>query len=72
MMAYVNSSRSAQVSFYDRFAAVVKVVGDLIERRRVYNQTLFELNNLTDRDLSDLGLSRGTIAEVAREAAYTA
>ncbi len=71
-MAYVNSSRSAQVSFYDRFAAVVKVVSDLIERRRVYNQTLFELNNLSDRDLSDLGLSRSTLAEVAREAAYKA
>jgi uncharacterized protein YjiS (DUF1127 family) len=70
MMAYVNSSRSVQVSFSDRFAAVVKVVRDLIERRRVYNQTLFELNNLSDRDLSDLGLSRSSIAEVAREAAY--
>ncbi len=70
-MAYVNSSRSAQVSFSDRFAALVKVVGDLIERRRVYNQTLFELNSLSDRDLSDLGLSRSTIAQVAREAAYT-
>jgi uncharacterized protein YjiS (DUF1127 family) len=70
MMAYVNSSRSAQVSFYDRFAAVVKVVSDLIERRRVYNQTLFELNGLSDRDLSDLGLSRSTISQVAHEAAY--
>ena len=71
-MAYVNSSRSAQVSFSDRFAAVVKVVSDLIKRRRVYNQTVFELNNLSDRDLSDLGLNRLTIAEVAYEAAYKA
>ena len=71
-MAYVNSSRSAQVSFSDRFAAVVKVVSDLIERRRVYNRTVFELNNLSDRDLSDLGLNRLTIAEVAYEAAYKA
>lgn len=71
-MAYVNSTRSAQVSFSDRFAAIVKVAKDLIERRRVYNQTLFELNNLSDRDLSDLGLSRASISEVAREAAYKA
>ena len=69
-MAYVNSSRSAQVNLSDRFAAMVKVVKDMIERRRVYNQTLFELNNLSDRDLSDLGISRASIAEVAREAAY--
>ena len=69
-MAYVNSSRSAQVNLSDRFSAMVKVVKDMIERRRVYNQTLFELNNLSDRDLSDLGISRASIAEVAREAAY--
>ena len=71
-MAYVNSSRSVQVSFSDRFAAVVKVVMGMVERRRVYNQTLFELQALSDRDLSDLGMSRSNIAEVAREAAYKA
>ena len=71
-MAYVNNSRTAQVSFSDRFAAIVKVAKDALERRRVYNQTLFELNGLSDRDLTDLGLSRANIAEVAREAAYTA
>ncbi|MBI1171856.1 DUF1127 domain-containing protein [bacterium] len=71
-MAYVNSSRSAQVSFSDRFAAVVKVVFGLVERRRVYNQTLYELQSLSDRDLADLGLNRTNIAEVAREAAYKA
>lgn len=69
-MAYVNSTRSAQVSFSDRLFAIVKVVKDVIARRRVYNQTLFELAKLSDRDLSDLGLSRASIAEVAREAAY--
>lgn len=71
-MAYVNSSRSVQVSFSDRFAAVAKVVLGMVERRRVYNQTLYELQALSDRDLSDLGLSRSTIAEVARAAAYKA
>lgn len=69
-MAYVNSSRAVQVTFADRFAAVLKVLKDIIERRRVYNETIFELNTLTDRDLADLGLSRASIPEVAREAAY--
>lgn len=69
-MAYVNSSRTAQVSFLDRFAAVAKLIKDAVERRRVYNQTLFELANLSERDLSDLGLSRASLAEVAKEAAY--
>ncbi len=68
-MAYVNS-RSASLSFSDRIAAFVKVAADTRQRRKVYSQTLFELNALSDRDLSDLGLSRGMISEVAREAAY--
>jgi len=58
------------VSFSDRFSAIVKVVMDLIERRKVYARTVFELQSLSDRDLSDLGLSREAIADVAREAAY--
>ena len=71
-MAYVHNTRTAQVSFSDRFAAFFKVAKDAMERRRVYNQTLFELKGLSDRDLSDLGLNRGNIAEIAREAAYSA
>lgn len=69
-MAYVNSTRAVSVSFSDRLNAIFKVVGDLIERRRIYNQTVAELNSLSDRDLADLGLSRSTIGAVAREAAY--
>lgn len=69
-MAYVNSTRSTHVSFLDRFAAVVKIVKDAVERRRVYNETLFELSNLSDRDLADLGLSRASISDVAKAAAY--
>jgi len=68
-MAYVNS-RSASVGIVDRFSSVLRMVKDLIERRRVYAQTVAELSGLTDRDLSDLGLSRASIGDVAREAAY--
>jgi uncharacterized protein YjiS (DUF1127 family) len=66
----MTSTRAAQVSFYDRFADLAVGLKDAIARRRVYNQTVFELSHLSDRDLSDLGLSRGNIADVAREAAY--
>jgi uncharacterized protein YjiS (DUF1127 family) len=69
-MAYVNSSRQATVSFGDRIVALVKVVGQSMQRRRVYLQTLHELTNLSDRDLADLGLARSDIGAVAREAAY--
>jgi uncharacterized protein YjiS (DUF1127 family) len=69
-MAYVNS-RSASVSISDRFSSVVKMVKDAMARRQLYNQTLHELSALSDRDLTDLGLSRASIADVAREAAAT-
>lgn len=69
-MAYVNSSRQATVSFGDRIAALVKVASQSMQRRVLYLQTLHELNGLSDRDLSDLGLARADLASVAREAAY--
>lgn len=35
-----------------------------------YRENVRELNGCTDRELSDLGLSRGDIHRVAREAAF--
>jgi uncharacterized protein YjiS (DUF1127 family) len=68
-MAYVNS-RSASLSISDRFSSVVKMVKEAVARRRLYSRTLAELTALTDRDLTDLGLSRANIADLAYEAAY--
>lgn len=39
-------------------------------RYTVYRTTLSELEELTDRDLADLGLNRSLIKSVAYEAAY--
>ena len=69
-MAYVNS-RSASLSISDRAFALVKLVKAAMLRRQLFNQTVAELSVLSDRDLTDLGLSRSSIADVAREAAYT-
>lgn len=70
-MAYVNfTSRAANVSLADRFSGILAQVKVMIARRAVYNQTVRELNILTDRELADLGLSRFDIPTVAREAAY--
>lgn len=44
-------------------------LAEVIARRRAYAATLRELNALTERELNDLGLSRGDIRRVAREAA---
>lgn len=43
-----------------------------MKQRRIYRQTLSELSSLSDRALTDLGLSRSMIKAVAREAAYGA
>jgi len=70
-MAYVNfTARAANVSLADRFSGLLAQVKVMIARRAVYNQTVRELNVLTDRELADLGLSRFDITTVAREAAY--
>ena len=38
------------------------------ERRRVYQKTLDELNQLSDRELSDIGIHRGLIRSIAMQA----
>lgn len=69
-MAYVNSSRAVHVTLADRIAALFTVAREAGARRALYTQTLRELNALTDRELMDLGLVRGNITSIAREAAY--
>lgn len=53
-----------------RIAKLVANLRDHMARRSVFRQTLRELDGLSDRDLSDLGLSRANIRSVAYEAAW--
>ena len=69
-MAYVNSSRSLNISISDRFSTIVKSVKLALHRRRLFNQTVRELNALSDRDLSDLGIHAAMIKDIAKQAAY--
>ncbi len=69
-MAYVNTTRAVQGSTADRLNAVVNSVKAAFARRRMYNQTYRELNALTERELSDLGLHRSMITQISMEAAY--
>lgn len=52
----------------DRFGVLVARARAAHARRALYRNTVRELNALGDRDLADLGLSRGMIESVAREA----
>ncbi|WP_168219830.1 DUF1127 domain-containing protein [Pseudotabrizicola formosa] len=69
-MAYVNSSRTASYGIADRAAAIVKTIRVGLERRRVFKQTVRELQALSNRELADLGIHRTMITRVANEAAY--
>lgn len=69
-MAYVNSSRAASYGIADRAAAIVKTIRVGLERRRVFKQTVRELQALSNRELADLGIHRTMITRVANEAAY--
>ena len=69
-MAYVNSTPIARKGFIDRLSVLKDQILTAIQRRRIYERTVSELNNLSDRELLDLGISRFSIPELARESAY--
>jgi uncharacterized protein YjiS (DUF1127 family) len=69
-MAYVNTTRIARKGFADRLMVAKDAVLTAINQRRVYTRTVDELNSLSDRELADLGISRLSISDIAREAAY--
>lgn len=69
-MAYANSTHAAHGGFGDRLGMLVRAVKEAVAQRRVYNQTLRELNALTQRELADLGIHRSSIGRIASEAAY--
>lgn len=69
-MAYVADIRIGGTPLTQRFADMRAAFATAREQRRVYNTTFNELNSLTDRDLTDLGIARSNIAAIAHEAAF--
>ena len=69
-MAYVTSQGAAGTGVVAWFGDVLAAWAVARERRAVYAKTVAELSALTDRELSDINLSRSQITEVAAEAAY--
>ena len=55
-------------SLWDRLASMRAALAERTAQRRLHRATLGELDALSDRDLSDLGLARADIGRVAREA----
>ncbi len=72
-MTYATIDQRTTYNTEDRgLTAITARVKAAIERNRVYRQTQRELSQLTDRDLADLGIARGTINQIARDAARAA
>ena len=63
-----DSSFSKPAAFGGIFAALNKLT-EAMQRRRVYRTTVNELSALSDRDLSDLGVSRASIRRLELDAA---
>lgn len=70
-MAYTTYGNStAANTLRDRLVARLETARADFAKWRVYRDTVRELSALSNRDLSDLGLSRSMIRGVAIEAAY--
>lgn len=70
-MAYATQTRTAGFDL-SGIAAPFKALSERFARFTVYRETLAELNELSDAELLDLGLSRACTRRIAIEAAYGA
>lgn len=69
-MAYANTTRTAASSWAEKIANLRADVTEALAKRRVYRTTVAELNQLSNRELADLGIARSAIRGIATEAAY--
>jgi len=70
-MAYTTHINSTSTGVFGRIAEFRRSLGERSARYATYRKTLKELSNLTDRDLSDLGIHRSQIASLAKDSAYS-
>lgn len=71
-MAYETNSIGGGTGVMTRISALITDYRANAARRKIYRETLRELNALSARDLADLGLNRSEIRRVAYQAAYEA
>ena len=68
-MTVLTQTHAKGASLSDRLQAATEALSDRIASYRLYRQTYKELNALTNRELSDLGLHRSEVRRVALETA---
>ena len=69
-MAFATEIHALNGDITHRIAATFKSAVARFACYRVYRNTVSELNELSTREMDDLGLSRSMIKRVALEAAY--
>lgn len=69
-MSMTISGATGGAATANKFSGVVDNIRTRITQRVVYARTRDELMSLTDRELNDLGIGRGSIRSIARDAAY--
>lgn len=67
-MAFISMNRTATVTLADRFSAYAAQIADAYAQHKVYKTTYHELQELTNRELADLGIHRSMIKSIALEA----
>ncbi|MCL1629120.1 DUF1127 domain-containing protein [Roseibaca sp. V10] len=70
-MAYANHTTDLRFGgFLARLQSFRAMLAETLQQRAVYNQTLSELQALSNRELADLGIHRSEIPRLAAEAAF--
>lgn len=67
-MAYINTATTP--SIFARIGAGFEAIATRYKKYRLYRETFDGLNALTNRELADLGLSRGELRTVAFDSTY--
>ena len=71
-MSMIDTVRAGGFNLRGTIAEAVAAYRQAALRRKLYNRTVRELDSLTDRELTDLGIHRTSIRGVAAEAAAMA
>lgn len=69
-MALATDYITVKTGIADRVLGALSGLKQALVQRRIYAQTVRELNVLSDNQLNDLGLKRSEIARIAYQAAY--
>ena len=68
-MAFVQSTHVANFGIYDRLSSALSSVKVALQRRAIFSQTIRELQNLSNRELADIGINQTDIHRIAMDAA---